>query len=162
MVLFIAKLQEWAADTKKRLNREKKPDIASISEALAQYPANNPLLMVLGGLLHSVLEKNAPLEAVCEMKAEVAKLVEECGDLFNQYLPWLAPRQGAKFMLTAYTVFNGIFQSASTPILLKKELKKRNIDIFETNLKIDMIQAGIVLLEGMHAVVSSQNQAHDK
>lgn len=156
LVLFLTKLQEWAKDVSRLLQRIENPDIKSAANALAQYPNKNPMLMVLGGTLHGVLEKNAPFESILEMKIQVAALVEECGTLLNKYFPWLPPEQGAKFMLTAYTLFNGLFQSASSSPRLKKELTTRSIDIFRVDLESDMINAAIILLEGLHVVLSNE------
>ena len=154
--LFVAKLQEWVADLKRILPETEQPSIHTFSSALTEYPTNHPLILALGGLLHGVLEKNAPLSAIVDMKAQVAGLVDECGQLFNQYFPWLPPRQGAKFMLTAYTVFSGIFQSAaSCSEELKNELKKKGIDIFEVDVKTDMVKTSDILLEGIRAVLSN-------
>jgi TetR/AcrR family transcriptional regulator len=151
--LFLTKLREWVKYTEKILDSKKTADISSVASAIAQYPCKNPLFLVLSSMLHGILEKNAPFAALLEMKIQVAKLMEECGYLLNKYLPWLPPRQGAKSMLTLYTLYTSVFQSFSSPIRLKKELKKRNIDIFETDLEPDMVNAGMLLFTGLQRLL---------
>lgn len=151
--LFLAKLREWAKYTEKILGSKKTNDIPSVSSALAQYPSKNPLILVLGGLLHGIIEKNAPFTALLKMKTQVAELMQSIGSLLNKYLPWLPPEQGAKSMLTLYTLYTSVFQSFSSPAQLKKELKKLNIDIFEVDLEPDMVNSGIVLFTGFRAIL---------
>ncbi|MCP4747746.1 MAG: hypothetical protein GY874_16655 [Desulfobacteraceae bacterium] len=69
------------------------------------------------------------------------------------YLSWLPPKEGAKFMLTVFTLFNGLFHSASSNPAIQEELAKKDIDIFSVDLKSNMINSIIILLEGIHVVI---------
>ena len=152
--LFVNRLKAWSLDAEQIMERASLADIVSMSQALAHYPANNPLLLGLGSMLHGILEKNAPFQAVLDMKLQVAEIMINRGQWMHQHLPWLPPRHGAKCMMTIYTLYTSIFQSSASSAELKKELKNRNIDLFDVDVHADMMQITILQLTGLKALLA--------
>lgn len=151
--LFLSKLTAWAQDIKTELEKAEQPDIDLFSEILARYPHENQLMMVLGGMLHGVLEKNVSFDTLLNFKIRVSRIVEDSGVLFYGYFPWLPPNHGARFMLTVYNLFGALFQSAASPDPMKQALEKRGIETFVVDLRTDMVNTVRVQLLGLRAML---------
>lgn len=128
--LFLALLDEafggWFAALEARLvalpQGEARQRISALAAELTESLRQQPRLLRLLPILHTVLEHNVPYPAALEFKQHLRDRLLQTGQGIEAVLAFLKPGQGAELLLHAYAALIGLQSMAQPSVVVRRVL----------------------------------------
>jgi len=147
--LYLNKLQEWHESVADKIDKcSGKISEFEFAEIITDYVIKNPLLLRLASLVRGVLEEKTKDEVIVETRAQIAHLLECCGQLTCQNFPGVTLDQAVQIHMRIYALIFGLWQITSSPERIRRLLKKAEIDAFEPQFHEVVVESVVTLLKG--------------
>jgi len=103
--LYLNKLQEWHESVADKIDKcSGKISEFEFAEIITDYVIKNPLLLRLASLVRGVLEEKTKDEVIVETRAQIAHLLECCGQLTCQNFPGVTLDQAVQIHMRIYAL----------------------------------------------------------
>lgn len=126
-------------------------EIEPLASAIAEGLAQRPRLLAMIGLLHAVLERNAPVDAVITFKRSVLAGVLEVAAALHQRLPWLSIEEAARLQLRIHGAIVAFRQMADPPEGVRQALEQPDLALMRVDIERDLRDLIRDLLIAAHA-----------
>jgi AcrR family transcriptional regulator len=122
---------------------------AAIAELLATSFAESPALVRLLTITHTLLERNAGVEAIARFKDLLRDRLLATGALLEAAVPGLRSGHGARLLLHAYALVVGLYGLAEPTPAARQALNTHpGLEIFAVDFAAELRAALIALLRG--------------
>ena len=148
--VYTDQLNEWfdALDQELRLAKGE-ASIANFVRFMGESLGRRPQLLRLIAILHTVLEQNLEYGAARRFKLWHRERVLASGQLFEAYLPFLEPGQGAKLLLKIDALVIGLQHLAEPSGVMRKVIEEEGMDLYRVELEKQLLETLSTLLMGL-------------
>jgi AcrR family transcriptional regulator len=118
----------------------------SVADAMTRELVPRQRLISMIGLLHAVLEPNAPVEAVIGFKRALLSGGLEVAVALSERLPWLALEDATRLLLRMHCMIVAVRQMGDPPEPIRRALEQPDLALLRVDLAVDIRELLLDLL----------------
>ncbi len=126
---------EFMAAVARGLDGLDRPPERAVGALIASEVAARPRFAKLMGLLHGVLEQNAPVEAVVAFKLGLVQAAMPVAGALSRCCPWLEPDRAARLLLRVHGAIVAFRQMADPAPAVREALERPELAILRVDLE---------------------------
>ncbi len=147
--VFESRIEAWVRSIETALEKGgADAEIADLSRVMTRYAAENPLVIKLGTVTKSFVERNIDNKVIYDCDRRIASLVYTAADAISERFSFITRQQASQMLVRAYALSLGLWQVLDRPPAVSRRLLAEGIDIFTPAFGENLLQSMEIFING--------------